>query len=321
MPKWLKVLGVIVACAVMIAAVVVRVATAKSGVDNNATIPALRSAASKSLAANSERVKIDETMTLLGFKDTTHEVAVVSLSKKQSRLTTSSDFSLGDLGKIPGSANPGGSSSNRDSGSEERQINGTTYLDFAGLSTLFPDVPKGKHWLRVPKGPGVVPEGGGLGALGFGTGLNPAEQYLKMLSALSGTVERVRAERVNQQDAVHYRTFLDYGKLSRLPAMSQSKAKLAHLGVTPVDIWIDHYNRLLKLRFHVDAEALGPVAALFPGKVLLTVEISQFGLPVSVKAPPPDQLLDLSHLLKGLKLPDLPSLPSLPGAPDSAANA
>ncbi len=60
----------------------------------------------------------------------------------------------------------------------------------------------------------------------------------------------------------------------------------------PADVWIDDNDRVVKMHFTMDASGFGVGA----GTAEVTMEITDFGVPVDVQAPPADQTVDFSEL-------------------------
>jgi len=120
------------------------------------------------------------------------------------------------------------------------------------------------------------------------------QQGLEYLQGLSGDVVKVGDDTVAGQHATHYRASIDYAKVAdKLPASAAAQRDtLAKLGKVPADVWINDDDRVVKMHFVVDAGALGSSA----GTAELTMEITDFGVPVDVQAPPADQTTDLSSL-------------------------
>ena len=94
---------------------------------------------------------------------------------------------------------------------------------------------------------------------------------LDVLDRVAGPVETVGDDTVAGQHATHYRASVDAEGTS-----------------TPVDVWIDDHDRVVK------------VTSAGPDGGEVTFEVTAFGVPVDVQAPPEDQvttLPDLSGLL------------------------
>jgi hypothetical protein len=64
-------------------------------------------------------------------------------------------------------------------------------------------------------------------------------------------------------------------------------------GSVPVDVWIDDQDRVVKIETTV---APGSVAPFGNGSVSMTLEVTEFDVPVDVAPPPDDQVSDLGDL-------------------------
>jgi hypothetical protein len=155
---------------------------------------------------------------------------------------------------------------------EQRMVDGVTYLDFGdtGLRGLAPT--DGKRWIKLD-----------LGGLADALGADPTGAFgpqtpgsaLDMLRELSGDVEQVGKDMIAGHPAVHYRATIDAAGTS-----------------SPVDVWIDDQDRVVKMQL------------LMPeGAGELTMQITEFGVPVDVVAPPPEEVADMGDLFSDL-LPD-----------------
>ncbi len=60
----------------------------------------------------------------------------------------------------------------------------------------------------------------------------------------------------------------------------------------PADVWINDDDRVVKMQFAIDGSAFGSDG----GAIQMTMEITDFGVPVDVQAPPEDQTVDFSSL-------------------------
>jgi hypothetical protein len=123
---------------------------------------------------------------------------------------------------------------------------------------------------------------------------NSPTQGLEYLEGLSGDVQNLGQDTVAGQPATHYRASIDYTKvLDKLPnATDEMRSAFAKLGTVPADVWIDGQDRVVKMHMTIDGSALGAGS----GNAELTMEITDFGVPVDVQAPPADQTTDISAL-------------------------
>jgi hypothetical protein len=157
---------------------------------------------------------------------------------------------------------------------EERVVDGTVYVKAAGLLGGSDD-----EWysVSVDRLRDLAGSFGGDAASAFDG--SPADA-LDVLDELAGPVETIGDDTVGGRHATHYRVHVD-AKGTR----------------SPVDVWIDDQDRVVKL------------VASVPDGGDLTFEVTSFGVPVDVQAPPADQVEEL---------PDLSSLIGRAGRADHA---
>ena len=130
-----------------------------------------------------------------------------------------------------------------------------------------------------------------------GAHVNPAVTMatgLEYLQGLSGDVQKVGDDTVAGEHATHYRASIDYAKVAeKLPDTSaKARDELTKLGTVPADVWINDDDRVVKMQMAIDGGAFGGDG----GKIEMTMEITDFGVPVDVQAPPEDETVDLSSL-------------------------
>ena len=160
---------------------------------------------------------------------------------------------------------------------EQRMVDGVAYLDFSGLDLGDLDLgglgaTDGKQWVALDlNGLGDLLGKDAAGAFG-GFGAQTPDSALGMLRQLSGDVEQVGDDTIAGRHAIHYRATIDAAGAS-----------------TPVDVWIDDQDRVVKMH-----------AALGDGNGELTMQITEFGAPVDVVAPPADEVADIGDLVSGL---------------------
>jgi hypothetical protein len=235
------------------------------------SIKTLQAAASNSQAAESSRFTMDLTIDVAGDPTTVNVDGVMAGDGKNGELTVS----LPIVGTI-----------------EERIVDGVIYMNLGS----FPGAPSdldGKQWIKLD--PEQLKEQGGMfGDLADQAESNSPRQGLEYLRGLSGDVEKVGDDTVAGEHATHYRASIDYTKVAdELPnASAETHDALAKLGTVPADVWIDDNDRVVKMHLTMDASGLGVGA----GTAEVTMEITDFGVPVDVQAPPDDQTVDFSEL-------------------------
>jgi len=172
---------------------------------------------------------------------------------------------------------------------EERIVDGVMYMDFGDLP--FASKLDGKRWVKLSLDDLKNKAGLDLGALDQSNG---PQQGLEYLQGLSGDVTKVGEDTVAGRPATHYRATLDYSKLAdEMPGASDAmREALSKLGSVPADVWIDGNDHVVKMHLTMDASGFGTAA----GAVDMTMEITDFGVPVDVQAPPADQTVDLLEL-------------------------
>ena len=148
---------------------------------------------------------------------------------------------------------------------DERVVDGVAYFD----ASSFDGASDGARWYRVDLDALSDAFGGASSFGSFGT--TPADA-LQLLDDIAGPVTTVGDDTVAGSHATHYRASL------KTPA-----------GDTPIDVWIDDLDRVVKL----DAEVPGVNQSV-------SMQITEFGVPVQVEAPPPDQVgsLDIGSLFR-----------------------
>jgi len=139
------------------------------------------------------------------------------------------------------------------------------------------------------------------------TGLDPAQlaQYqnqnpasgLSFLEAVSGGVQKVGTETVRGVATIHYRATVDLTKLgAKLPARARSLLRnlreTAHLSSLPVEVWIATDGIARRFSYSMGPLTMGSET----GSATATMELYDFGVPVSVKAPPAADVIDFDSL-------------------------
>jgi hypothetical protein len=154
---------------------------------------------------------------------------------------------------------------------EQRMVDGVAYIDFGGLDIAGLEPANGKRWIKLDLG-------GLADALGDdvpGFGPETPGGALDMLHDLAGDVEVLGDDTIAGHHAVHYRATTETAGTS-----------------TPVDVWIDDQDRVVKMQ-----------VAMPEGMGELTMQITEFGVPVDVVAPPDDEVADMGDFIADL-LPD-----------------
>ncbi len=175
---------------------------------------------------------------------------------------------------------------------EERVVDGVIYMNLGSFPGAAGEL-DGKQWVKLDPEQ-LKQQNGALGDLAGQAESNSPKQGLEYLQGLSGDVQDLGQDDVGGRPATHYRASIDYTKLlDKLPdANAETRDALAELGTVPADVWIDDQDRVVKIHMTMDAGAFGAGA----GSAEVTMELTDFGVPVDVQAPPADQTVDFSSL-------------------------
>jgi hypothetical protein len=172
-------------------------------------------------------------------------------------------------------------------------------LVYMRAPTLSRRIPGGKQWLKLDVEQLAKSRNLDLGQLQQLTQGDPT-QMLDYLKAVSGKIEEVGSEDVRGVPTTHYRAKVDLDKVAdqapanvrdALRTSIQSLERRLGSHELPIDVWVDSENRVRRVAEHLTV-ALG-------GSVDFTVDLYDFGTPVSVTAPPASDTTDLGPLLGG----------------------
>ncbi len=167
---------------------------------------------------------------------------------------------------------------------EQRTVDGIIYMRLpAGTSP-------GKPWLSVDPRQLL-----GASLKGLAGSQSDPTQYLAFLAGVSDRVKIIGTEAVRGVATTHYRAVIDMSKALRDAWMPRAlRDRLAiyapNFGSAklPTDAWIDAQGRARKVTMHLDlADILG---ARTSGAMSVSIEFFDFGTPVDVQAPPPNQV-------------------------------
>ncbi|HEY3751759.1 MAG TPA: hypothetical protein VGL80_21470 [Pseudonocardiaceae bacterium] len=161
-------------------------------------------------------------------------------------------------------------------------VDGTFYMKLpAGLASLMGGSDD-KPWAKVDLGStDAITQSLGSTA-DFANQVDPTQMINQIKSA--GTITKVTHETLNGQQTTHYAITVDVAKLA-----GAEKQSMAGLGVTtlPFDIWVNSDN--LPVRIITKVGYADPVSGSSQ-QVAVTVNYTNWGQPVTVTAPPADQV-------------------------------
>jgi hypothetical protein len=155
---------------------------------------------------------------------------------------------------------------------------------------------RGKQWIKVD-----LSAAGNLAALNpsLGASTDPT-QVLNYLRGASNSITEVGKETLRGASTTHYHVDLDLTKAARRlsagarRAFEQGLSAIGGATSVPADVWIDDQGRLRKfaLRLSITPRTGNQAGQTFT--VSETIELYDFGVPVSVTAPPASQVTDLT---------------------------
>jgi hypothetical protein len=153
-------------------------------------------------------------------------------------------------------------------------------------------LPAGKEWVRLDLAQLARQQGVDLGSL---VDANPTPNAaLAYLRGSTGKVEKVGEEKVRGQDTTHYRSTIDLEQAARR-AKDSTKRSIRRVidvaGVTrlPVDVWVGEDGFVRKVRYTQHASKNQAAK--------ITMELYDFGAPVTITPPPATTVIDFAQLL------------------------
>lgn len=186
---------------------------------------------------------------------------------------------------------------------EHRQIGLDTYIKMPdALAKLQLNHNASKPWthIRLPKN--LIPAG--LSSLMGGAGPDPAG-YVQLLTSVSSSVTAVGTESVRGQRSTHYRMKLDEAKIRKLDAQMGDCGdddENSSDDNNSLNVWLDGQGRVTRIRISVNDSASTPAPGDTPTSPpslspspsaaesgAVTIEFYDYGVPVSIQAPPADQ--------------------------------
>ena len=150
-----------------------------------------------------------------------------------------------------------------------------------------------KEWIKLDLGKLAKQRGLDLSSL-LNASPTPTNA-LAYLEGVGGDVQKLGTEKVDGVETTHYKVNTDLGRAAEKAkgstrvalrrVISQSKLK-----TLPLDVWVDANGYIRKVSY---AEHAGRQQA-----ANVTIELHDFGSPVSVKPPPSDSVVDLMKTLR-----------------------
>ncbi|MCW2693965.1 MAG: hypothetical protein JWM67_2569 [Mycobacterium sp.] len=179
---------------------------------------------------------------------------------------------------------------------EVREVNGIAYLKLP--SQLGGAIGGGKPWLSID--PSKI--GAGSALSGLSSLADDPTQSFALLNSASDSVTKVGSESVHGQPSTHYKATINLDKAAAAdPQLSASATQLKQtLGTAnlPVDVWIDDKGRITRF-----AEATSPAGSTAAPTVSVSVDVYDYGTPVTVAAPPASDVADVTTAQLGSHTP------------------
>jgi hypothetical protein len=136
-------------------------------------------------------------------------------------------------------------------------------------------------------------------------GQSDPTQILELLRGITRNVHDLGSEDVRGTSTTHYKMVLNLGRAAE-KASENARLSVENLiqrtgALTlPADLWVDHAGRMRKMSYRVDLpSASGHTATQTDHDTMsVAMELYEFGVPVRVEPPPPDQVVDLLELVR-----------------------
>jgi hypothetical protein len=171
-------------------------------------------------------------------------------------------------------------------------------------STVYYQLPVGalagdKRWIQLDLQNVADASALDFGPLVQGSQADPT-QYLLWLSALGPGITKIGEEEVRGVPTSRYRAAVDLslleqeappGKEAEWAAYVQTLRDRLGLAFIPVEVWIDEEGLIRRFNHEYGFSAEGTTA-------VVTTELFDFGIPVNVSAPSPDQVVTLNDLIR-----------------------
>jgi hypothetical protein len=160
-------------------------------------------------------------------------------------------------------------------------------------------LPGGARWIQLELQTVADASGLDFGPLVQGSQADPT-QYLLWLAALGPGVTKVGEEDVRGVPTSRYRATVDLslleqqalpGKEAEWSAYVQTLRDRLGLAFIPVEVWIDEGGLVRRLDHEYGFSTEGTTAAV-------TTELFDFGIPVNVQAPSPDEVVTLNDVIR-----------------------
>lgn len=169
--------------------------------------------------------------------------------------------------------------------------------------------PGGTRWVKI--GPEQLRQMG-VPTSSAQSGQSDARATLQMLRGVSDDVTEVAKEDVRGETTAHYRGTVNLDKAIEQsppelrPQVEQSVRQLGTRQM-PVDVWVDRQGRMRRLSYDMDlsnaltSQSGAPKGQAMPpglGRMQITIELFDFGVPVNVTPPPENQVVPFEQFVR-----------------------
>ena len=146
---------------------------------------------------------------------------------------------------------------------------------------------------------------------------NGSANQLEYLKGVGGPVEKVGQQKVRGVLTTHYRATVDLDKAAddQSRKVKQAYGKIQDrlgVGKVPTEVWIDHDKRIRRLKMTFPSpDTPKPSGGLTStgagtnrsGRMVLTEDYYDFGVPANVERPPADQTIDFTQMASKMTAP------------------
>jgi hypothetical protein len=141
-------------------------------------------------------------------------------------------------------------------------------------------------------------------ALGLGAGAYDPSSVLESLRGVSGEPTVVGTDVVRGVPTTHYAATVDLADaLAQLPEDQRAmvEAQLGKLGdgAIPIDVWVDDDGLPRRLAMDM-GQMLGSLGLGGDVSAVMTMELFDYGVPVDIEVPSPDEVEPMTDLLGGI---------------------
>lgn len=177
---------------------------------------------------------------------------------------------------------------------------GGTMTELITNQTLYVKGDQDPKWAKVDLN--QVEQQTGLDPNSIGQNQADPTQSLKLLNGASDNIKKVGNETLRGTKTTHYTLNLDFDKAANnatgaQKATLQKAASLYNHQQIPTDLWVDSHKRVRKMSMTIDLSKLNVTTSTtqpIAGTMTISVELYDFGTPVTVTAPPANQVQDVT---------------------------